>query len=122
AYHWPGNVRELRNIIERVMILEDAKVIKLSFLPENLQRLASSHPAAAPAGPPPGPTTTTAFPSLDAVEKAHILRALEMTGQNVSRAADLLGISRHTVLRKLERYGRAPRDGDGARASDIDAD
>ena len=111
AYDWPGNVRELRNIIERVMILEEAKTIKLEFLPDKLQKLSSSGGAPAKTSS----ASVTAFPSLDAVEKAHILRALEQTGQNVSRAAELLGISRHTVLRKLERYGKRRKSAeDGA--------
>jgi len=105
AYHWPGNVRELRNTIERVMILEEAKIIKPEFLHDTVRKLATG-------GAPLLTTSRTesggihAFPTLEAVEKAHILRALELTNQNVSRAADMLGISRHTVLRKLERYGK----------------
>ncbi|MEO7994131.1 MAG: sigma-54 dependent transcriptional regulator, partial [bacterium] len=118
AYPWPGNVRELRNTIERVMILEDSEIIRLEYLPENLQKYAGPHGLGTSAGaatsvaPGLSAGAVTMFPSLDSLEKAHILRALELTNQNVSRAADLLGISRHTVLRKLERYGRAPREGD----------
>lgn len=114
AYSWPGNVRELRNTIERVMILEEAKVIRPEFLPDNIRKLAGGAPVATAAAGNANHGSTPVFPTLEALEKAHILRALEVTNQNVSRAADLLGISRHTVLRKLERYGRTSSSRDAA--------
>lgn len=106
AHSWPGNVRELRNTIERVMILEDGRIIKPEYLPDAIRKLATGGATTASAASRLEMAAgITVFPTLDAVEKAHIMRALEMTNQNVSRAAKLLGISRHTVLRKLAQYG-----------------
>jgi transcriptional regulator with PAS, ATPase and Fis domain len=82
---WPGNVRELRNVIERATILCDGELIR----PEHLRL---GEPAAPPAGDD---------------ERARIVAALERSGGNQSRAAKLLGISRGTLLSRLDLYGIA---------------
>jgi len=91
-YHWPGNIRELRNIIERVMILEEGTIIELENLPANIQGNISSTPGHE------GPIT------LDELEKDYILRMLDSNDGNISQTAKTLGISRHTIMRKLERW------------------
>jgi two-component system, NtrC family, response regulator AtoC len=95
SYHWPGNIRELRNIIERVMILEEGPTIELENLPANIQGKII-----------PGSRTQETM-TLDEIEKEHIIQTLDTLGGNISQTAKTLGISRHTIMRKLERWGRA---------------
>jgi DNA-binding NtrC family response regulator len=89
---WPGNVRELRNIVMRAAILAAENEIRLSDLPE---RIRHSSPVK-----PPLPTTT-----LDEMERQMILQALDQTGGHQAKAAQVLGISRRTLSRKLKSYG-----------------
>lgn len=106
AYPWPGNVRELRNIIERSFILRKSTALKPSeLLGENGQ---------IPPMPPPSsedrqicrhfdqplPECMT----LEEMEKVHIQRTLSAVSGNRSRAAQCLGISRATLLRKIKAY------------------
>jgi len=87
---WPGNVRELRHRMERAALLADGP------------RVGAEHLGlGAGAGDPPGPEPLT----LEASERALILRALGRHDGNVSRAAETLGISRSALYRRLERYG-----------------
>lgn len=119
-YRWPGNVRELRNVIERVMILEDSEWITPTWLPRDLI-FQDAHPAKeepAPSVPlpvaePPAsvPEAQTQFTlptsgiNLEEVELALVRQAIERSGGNQTRAAELLGISRDQLryrLKKLE--------------------
>jgi two-component system response regulator HydG len=96
AYPWPGNVRELENIIEGLFALcHPTKVIARDDLPAALRQAAR----AAPLDP------GAEVPSLAAAEKTAIVQALRVTGGNKSRAAELLGISRDRLYRKIELYG-----------------
>ncbi len=108
AYDWPGNVRELRNVIERALILEDADKITTEYLPGGLlapARVAQS----ATAGGNAEPMTRFVLPqeglSLDEAELSFVKQAIERSGGNQTRAAELLGISRDQLryrLKKLE--------------------
>ncbi len=92
-YSWPGNVRQLQNLLERLAILHPGPVVEQSTL---LETLAALDPAtASPAGPAGG--------SLSSVEEDHIRKVLEATHGNKSRAAEILGIERKTLYRKLEK-------------------
>jgi len=93
-YDWPGNVRELRNVLERAMILARGGAIELEHLAPELRDGA------------PGDKSET----LADVERAHILRVLETCRENRTRAAEVLGISRSTLKRKLAEYGVADDD------------
>ncbi|MFQ6112878.1 MAG: sigma-54-dependent transcriptional regulator [bacterium] len=96
-YHWPGNVRELRNVLERIMILEDVDIIQPQHLPLELTlRQKSSFPDTLHL-----PATGIA---LSGVEKELIQQALERTGGNQSRAAHLLQISRHALRYKMKKH------------------
>jgi DNA-binding NtrC family response regulator len=96
-YHWPGNVRELRNVLERIMILENVDVIQLQHLPlEITLRQKSTFQDTLHL-----PTTGVA---LSDVEKELIQQALERTGGNQSQAAHLLQISRHALRYKMKKY------------------
>jgi len=98
SYHWPGNIRELRNTIERVMILEEGDSLELENLPPNIQ--GDIKPGEGREGP----------MTLDELEKEYILRTLDANSGNISQTAKNLSISRHTIMRKLERWGRSAED------------
>jgi len=94
-YHWPGNVRELRNVIQRAVVLSGSGLIGVEHLPDTVLRAAPPTPAAAAASVTP----------IREMERDMILRALEETGQDKRRAAQLLGISLKTLYNKLAKYG-----------------
>ena len=92
---WPGNVRELRNVVERACILAEG-----SMLAE--REVAAAMPAAREPAPPAG---VVASPSLETVERDHIIRVLNELRGNKLAAARRLGISRRTLYRRLQRHG-----------------
>ncbi len=91
-YSFPGNVRELWHIIERAVILADATTIEPTHLPDRLRKKTPTLPS----------EEIQAFVPLDEMEKAHIIRAIEITKGNRSKACELLGISRAALWRKLK--------------------
>jgi len=96
-YDWPGNIRELENCLERAVIMARGEVIAPADLPPHIQALSGREEGRG-----------IDFPSgisLDEVEKALILKTLEETGGNRSRAAEILGFNRRTLLNKLKEYG-----------------
>ena len=101
-YDWPGNVRELRNLIERSLILG---ALNVSALYQGLNRqdvrAAGGGPAARPPGPP-APATT----DLHTLEKQHILSVLDSVAGDKTRAAQLLGISRRTLERRVAEWSQ----------------
>jgi DNA-binding NtrC family response regulator len=104
-YGWPGNVRELLNVMERALIVARGPDI----LPEHLPvQLTGDGPS--PAGMPPAeaalaPTAPQFDLSIEAAERDQIRRALEAAGGKRMEAARLLGLSRRTLYRKLDKYG-----------------
>jgi two-component system, NtrC family, response regulator AtoC len=110
AYPWPGNVRELANCIERAMVLARGRAVASEDLPEKIRDYR------------PSPTLATALEpvelvALEEIERRYILRVLEAVHGNKSRAAQVLGLDRKTLYRRLERYGSAsegPSNGAGA--------
>lgn len=97
-YNWPGNVRELQNTIERAVILAHEAAVDLSDIQLSAlgTRIAADNHAASEGVFRPVP--------LDEIEQAHILATLEWTNGNKSQAAQILGIERSTLDRKLKRY------------------
>ena len=98
SYSWPGNIRELRNTMMRASVMSREPEIRASHLPPEF-RQAQAH------------TSALFFPgavTLDGMEKRMIFETLERTGGHQQRAADLLGISRRTLSRKLKIYGLEP--------------
>jgi two-component system NtrC family response regulator len=89
AYDWPGNIRELKNVIERCILLN--KTPKQCISGQN--------------GDSPDTPVVTDSIRLDAVEKSHILKVLEMEEGNKSAAARVLGVSRKTLERKVKAWG-----------------
>jgi DNA-binding NtrC family response regulator len=101
AYNWPGNVRELRNTLERAVILAPHKVVEMEHLPPGFGaapalRMSPSDPNAIQLG-----VGTT----VEEAEKRLILKTLESTHNNKTRAAEILGISLKTLHNKLKEYG-----------------
>ncbi len=98
AYAWPGNVRELRNCIERAVALTRFQEITVGDLPEAIQDYRRSRLVLDLDDP------GTLLP-LEEVERNYILRVLEAVQGHRSRAAEILGLDRKTLYRKLEKYG-----------------
>lgn len=100
-YAWPGNVRELRNLMERIVILHPQRRIEARHLPLDASRTRTPRP---PDG----------YGSLhevkEAAEREYILRKLEETSGNVSRASELLGLERSNLYRKMRALGIAPKE------------
>ncbi len=97
AHHWPGNVRELKNVIERAMLLSEGDRLTETDLPPSLTRGARPHQVELPAE------------GLDLPKLEHDLlhQALQRSGGNRSRAARLLGLSRHQIRYRLKKSARS---------------
>jgi len=93
-YSWPGNVRELEHIIERAVVLTPHSTIVPDDLPPTIQPSAPAVTEKAPG-----------WATLDGLERDYILRALEAHQHDIGRTAEVLGIHRKTLLRKLRGYG-----------------
>ena len=112
-YRWPGNVRELRNVIERVMILEDGDVITRAYLPRGMgsdeRSIKPEHRDSTEPQIPVNPTTGDRFRlppegiSLEDVETSLVEQAMAHSGGNQTRAAALLGISRDQLRYRLKK-------------------
>ena len=103
GYSWPGNVRELRTAIEHGVVMSNDSVIDARHLPQFLHfRAASPNDS-----PPPGKNSLDAAAefNLHALETNTIRAALSLAGGNRTHAADLLGVSRRTLQRKLKDLG-----------------
>jgi two-component system NtrC family response regulator len=98
AYRWPGNIRELENVIERLVVLASSDEITFEDLPEALRK---HRPAL--------DTLQMELPangiSLEAVEKELIAQALIRFHGNQTQAARYLGLSRKTLIYRMEKYG-----------------
>ncbi|WP_394848182.1 sigma 54-interacting transcriptional regulator [Pendulispora brunnea] len=116
GYPWPGNVRELRNAVEQAVALSDGAI-----LPEHL-RLEQAPPSSSPSSsssswggvspPSSSPSSTPLRGQMQSLERQRIVDALERSNGNQSRAAELLGMPRRTLVDKLRRYNiPRPRSG-----------
>lgn len=103
-YRWPGNVRELRNLVERMVIMVTGERIERRHLPQTLSNHAS--PSAGV------PSALSGFSTLhearEAYERDYILRKLEENQGNVSRTAEVLGLERSHLYRKMKALGINP--------------
>src|SRR5579863_6079925 len=101
-YHWPGNVRELRNLIERIVILNPQVRVDARHIPVNVNRRAAADRA------------NDRFGSLqevrEAAERDYIQKKLEEANGNVTRAAEMLGLERSNLYRKMKTLGIAPKE------------
>ncbi|MCL4401597.1 MAG: sigma-54 dependent transcriptional regulator [Acidobacteria bacterium] len=101
-HHWPGNVRELKNMIERIVILNPQVRVDARHIPLHaVRRTVVERPL-------------DRFASLQEVresaERDYILRKLEETSGNVSRTAELLGLERSNLYRKMKALGIGPKE------------
>jgi len=101
SYRWPGNIRELRNVIERIVVLENDEVVLPEHLPSEIQHLKER--AAAKTGP--GLTIPDTGLSLEEVERNLIVQAIEKAGQNKTLAAKLLGITYDSLRYQVKKFG-----------------
>jgi len=103
-YAWPGNVRELRNVIERVMIMVPGERVTsrdLLFLDQSASPGVAVEDATSP--------TLPLHDARDDFERQYILRALAAQQGNISRTAEVLGVERSNLYRKMRSFGIAPR-------------
>ena len=92
-HDWPGNVTELENCVERAVIQSGEAVIEASDI-----RIIDTREIEA-----------AAVPNLSKMEETALVKALRVTGGNVSRAAEMLGISRDTLRYRMEKFGISRR-------------
>ena len=90
-YRWPGNVRELKNSIERALVFSDGATLLPEDFPETVRTA--------------DPGFRAALRSLEDVERDAIRATLEATHYKISKSAEILGISRKTLLDKRKKYG-----------------
>jgi len=92
-YDWPGNIRELKNVIERMILLTNDKILKKEFVPMELMESANN-------------TDTDQFTSLELekVEKELIIKALSLAEGNQTKAAQALSISRDALRYRMKKY------------------
>ena len=91
AHDWPGNVRELENCLMRAVVIASGNVIRAEHLSLASPRSRESSPFT--------------LPSLETLEREHVIRVLAVTEGHKTRAADLLGVSRPRLNRLMEKYG-----------------
>jgi two-component system nitrogen regulation response regulator NtrX len=101
GYPWPGNVRELRNLMERIVIMYPQVRIDARHIPLPVSRRGAERPAERMA---------TLQEVRQAAERDYILRKLEDAGGNVTRAAEMLGLERSNLYKKMRSLGIAQRD------------
>ncbi|MEP7097477.1 MAG: sigma-54 dependent transcriptional regulator [Dokdonella sp.] len=97
GYAWPGNVRELSHVIERAALMQDGEIIDEAAL--NLKPGATHALSGAAA------LAASESMTVDAAEEKLVREALDRTGGNIQRAATLLGLSRPSLYRRMEKYG-----------------
>ncbi len=103
-YAWPGNVRELLNAVERAVALAEHDQLVVGDLPEKIQGFKPSQVLLASYDP-------SELVTLEEVDRRYILKVVELTGGNRTRAAEVLGIDRKTLYSKLKSYGEKPPEG-----------
>ena len=121
GYDWPGNIRELENVLERTMLFCSGGELTADDLPEQIRsgprsgsaRTVQTHAAAA-ASQGVGPLKELVKETTVRVEKEVIIKALEQTGGNVTRAAQMLQISRKSLQNKMKEYDLRDSDEAGA--------
>jgi DNA-binding NtrC family response regulator len=94
AYAWPGNIRELRNTLERAVVFTRVDVLEPEHFAENIRAAAAGSSG-----------TIAGLRSLEDVEKEVIAATLDAVRYKISQAANILGISRKTLLEKRKKYG-----------------
>jgi DNA-binding NtrC family response regulator len=92
-YAWPGNLRELRNAVERAMVFSRGNELRLEDFPDGIRSAAG------------GAALLSGLRSLEDLERDAIAQTLEATRYHITRSAEILGISRKTLLEKRKKFG-----------------
>jgi two-component system nitrogen regulation response regulator NtrX len=101
AYSWPGNVRELRNLMERIVIMNPQVRIDARHIPLPAPRRPAER----------GPDRPASLHEVrQSAERDYILKKLDDSGGNVSRAAEVLGLERSNLYKKMRALGIGPRE------------
>jgi DNA-binding NtrC family response regulator len=103
GYSWPGNVRELRNVIERAVLLCEGGVITPAHLPLDKMQARVTSAAAPSIGH--NEEVDPLKAAMDARDRQRVIDALTQCGGNQTHAARMLGISRGTLLVRMDAYG-----------------
>jgi len=103
-YRWPGNVRELENLLVRAAVVAKGQILIRGDFPELVEE---PEPEAAQGEAPAGRTGNGKLPTLDDIEEQYIRKVIRESGKNKGEICEILGISRPTFERKLEKYGIA---------------
>jgi len=121
GYRWPGNVRELRNLIERIVLLEEDETLREDHLPAEMIAQVESVPRVLRDALTARGEGDGEMPTLSEVEQEHILKVLDFTDRNRSRAARILGISRQSLIERIKRIAvsRGSQDLDELRARSL---
>ena len=93
AYSWPGNLRELRNAIESAIVFSNGSELQPDDLPASIRAAAG------------GAALLAGLRSLEDLEREAIIQTLEATRYHITKSAEVLGISRKTLLEKRKKYG-----------------
>jgi transcriptional regulator with PAS, ATPase and Fis domain len=95
-YTWPGNIRELENVVERMIALSTSGKIGADLLPDHIKNPQPKQLVS---------EENTSIPKMDDIEKAYIHWVLTQQNGQKQKAAEILGIGRSTLDRKIEKYG-----------------
>ena len=101
-FSWPGNIRELRNVLERAVIVCEGSMVETKHLPPGFGQVV---PRTSGAASDPNAVHLSVGTTVEEAERRLILRTLEATHNNKTRAAEILGISLKTLHNKLKEYG-----------------
>jgi DNA-binding NtrC family response regulator len=112
VYDWPGNVRELENCIERAIALSRFEELTLEDLPERIRTYRPDHFVMTA-------DDVEEIISLDELERRYIARALKLLNGNKARAAQLLGVDRRTLYRRLGKYASSESNRPGLSANGV---
>jgi two-component system nitrogen regulation response regulator NtrX len=106
-YRWPGNVRELKNLVERLVIMVPGEKIERRHLPLDLQHADSRWQKSRNGA---GGGASSLQEARSAYERDYILRKLEENQGNISRTAEVLGLDRSHLYRKMKSLGISTMD------------